>query len=162
MRVEALMTKDVKTCSPQETLNSAAQILWDESVGCVPVVDGNSQVVGIVTDRDLCMAAYLQGRSLRGIHVSSLVANNVVSCSPEDTIAAAENLMRDRTVRRLPVIDGGGHLVGLLSLNDIAREAARQRTNGKKGVGDAEVGETLSALCDAHFAKRAAATSSLE
>ena len=159
MQVEALMTKDVMTCSPQDTLNKAAQIFWDCCCGCVPVVDPNSQVVGMLTDRDVSMAAYIQGRALRDIQVSTAMSDNPLSCSSEDTIATAENLMRDKTVRRLPVIDNDGRLVGLLSLNDIAREAARQRRNGKKEVSDAEVGETLSALCEAHYAKRAVAVS---
>ena len=123
------MTKDVKTCRPQESLNTAAQIFWDCDCGCVPVVDDSRQVIGMLTDRDACMAAYTQGKLLREIPVSAAMNKSVHSCKPNDTIASAENLMKEKQIRRLPVIDNDGNIVGILSLNDVVE---RRHRNGRR------------------------------
>jgi len=148
MLVEHLMTRDVKTCGPQDTLSMVAQIFWNHDCGCVPVVDQNSRVVGMVTDRDICLAAYWQGRSLRELQVCNVTHNRVCSCKPRDTIATAEKLMKARKVRRLPVIDDDGRLVGLLSIKDIVQEAARERTSRQREISDTEVVATVAAICE--------------
>ncbi len=74
-------------------------------------------------------------------------------CKPDDTLATAENLMREKKIRRLPATDDGGRLLGIFAINDIAQEAARDRTSKKKEVSDAEVGETVAAVCEARFAR---------
>lgn len=150
MSVEQLMTKDVRVCRPEESLNDAAKIMWESDCGCVPVVSGDDErkLVGVITDRDICMAAYTQGKRLEDLPVDRAMAREVLTCSPADAIAAAERMMRKACVRRLPVVDESGHLLGIVSLADIAREAARERETRKKEVTDAEVGETLSAICE--------------
>jgi CBS domain-containing protein len=150
MNVEQLMTKDVRTCRPEESLNEAARIMWEMDVGCVPVIaaDGTGRVLGIVTDRDICMAAYTQGRPLFEIPVSEAMSKSVVACLPDETIAKAAERMRERHVRRLPVIDDAEQLLGLISLTDIAREAAQERRKKTKAVSDADIGKTLAAICE--------------
>jgi CBS domain-containing protein len=147
MNVGQLMTQNVRACHPDDTLNTAAQIMWDNDCGCVPVVDADRRVVGMLTDRDICMAAYTQGGSLRMLRVSSAMSEKVYSCKPEDTLAAAEELMREKMIRRLPVTDAQGHLVGIISLNDVAREAEGERARPRKDVTADEVGLTLAAIC---------------
>jgi CBS domain-containing protein len=150
MKVEQLMTRTVKACSPDDTLNRAAQLMWEGDCGCLPVVstDGDGRVIGVITDRDICMAAYTQGRRLSEIPVASAMAREVIACRPSDGVSQAEALMRDHQVRRLPVVDGAGRLVGILSLNDIAREAQREATGaGRKEVTQADVAETLAQVC---------------
>jgi CBS domain-containing protein len=112
----------LKFCATHNTLNTAAQNMWDNDIGCVPVVDKDRRVVGMLTDRDVCMAAYIQGAPLTGLLVTSAMSKQVFSCAPDDDIAAAEKLMREKQVRRLAVIDAQGRLAGIISLNDIARE----------------------------------------
>ena len=85
----------------------------------------------MITDRDVCMAAYTQGRELSWILVASAMSRAVHACAPSDSIAVAEELMRMHQVRRLPVVLGG-RLVGMLTLNDVARAAA-SRHRGKSG-----------------------------
>ena len=80
----------------------------------------------MLTDRDICMAAYTQGRPLGEMQVSSAMSRQLFSCRPEDSLAKAEEIMRTNRIRRLPVIDADRHLVGILSLDDIAREATRE------------------------------------
>ena len=147
MTIGEIMTRMVMTCSPDETLVRAADLMWNYDCGSVPVIDGDRRVVGFLTDRDICMAAYTQGKPLRDIRVCEAMANEVYSCMADDSIAEAEEIMRVRRVRRLPVIDLDGRLLGLVSLNDIAREAVREQSRRKKDVTPSEVGTTLAAIC---------------
>jgi CBS domain-containing protein len=144
VKVEQLMTKDVRACRPSQPLNCAAQILWEYDCGIVPVVDeeGLDKVVGTLTDRDICIAAYTQGRNLSESRVDSAMARKVYSCTPSATLEDAMQTMREAQVRRLPVVDEAGHLLGMISLADIAREAKAHA--GSSAL--AAVGETFAAV----------------
>lgn len=130
MKIEQIMNRDVKTCRPQDSLNRAAQIMWENACGAVPVVDESSRPVGFLTDRDICMAAYTKGKPLQALSVETAMAQRVVCCKAEDDLNFAAQLMRENGVRRLPVTGEGGLLVGLLSLDDLAHEAARTLRGG--------------------------------
>ena len=123
MTVADLMTRDVRTCRIGDTLNQAVQGMWEDRRGAVPVLDDGRRVVGIVTDRDACMAAYTQGARMSDIPASVAMSNKVFSCLPTSSVEEAENVMMTHDVRRLVVVDQNGQLVGLLSLDDIAAEA---------------------------------------
>lgn len=125
MDVAQLMTRQVRWCLPNESLNDAAQAMWEGDFGCVPVLNGDGTLVGILTDRDVAMAAYIKGKCLNDIAISEVMSRNVHSCHANDAIASAEGKMRGFQVRRLPVTDALGNLVGILSLHDIASAAAR-------------------------------------
>jgi CBS domain-containing protein len=125
MQVDQIVNREMKICHPQDSLNKAAQIIWENSCGGVPVVDEQSRPVGFLTDRDICMAAYTQGKLLKALRVEGAMAKRVVSCKAEDDLSSAASAMRRNGVRRLPVTDKHGKLVGLLSLEDLAYEAAR-------------------------------------
>lgn len=146
MKVEQLMSRDVKTTTVDTSLAEAARIMWECDCGCVPIVDGERHVVGMVTDRDICMAAYLSGRPIRELPVGASMARNVLTCRAQDSVADARNVMREAQLRRLPVIDQDSRLVGILSINDIAREAERAREERRPNVTFGEVGLTLSAV----------------
>lgn len=147
MNVTELMSTAVQCCHPNDSLQRAAQIMWDNDCGCVPIVDDANRVVGIVTDRDACMAVLTQGKLLSDIGVMSAAAKTIVSVNENDSVEHAEALMRDNQVRRLPVLDEAGRLSGLLSLNDIARHAHRtgRRSNGLSGD---TIAQTLAAICE--------------
>ena len=148
MKVRELMSTDVKSCPEYSTLNTAAQIMWDNDIGCLPVVDGEGRIIGMLTDRDICMSAYLEGVPLTGAGVTQAMSKRVISCRPEDEIAVAERLMRENQVHRLPVLDPEGRVVGVISLNDIAREAAREaQSKAAREVTDAEIAQALAAVC---------------
>jgi len=121
MNVGEVMTRNVKTCSITSSLNEAARVMWENDCGAVPVVDDAGKLVAIITDRDICIAAYTRGRTLWRISVSDTVSNRLVAVRPEDSLHRAEQLMRDAQVRRLPVIDGEGRPIGILSITDLAR-----------------------------------------
>jgi CBS domain-containing protein len=121
--VNELMTAAVHRCHPEDPLSKAAQLMWDNDCGCVVVVDHLDDVVGIVTDRDICMAAYTQGKSLGEIPISTACSTNVVTCSAGDSIETVQRLMIENQIRRLPVVERDGHIVGLVSLSDLAQHA---------------------------------------
>ncbi|MEY4579466.1 MAG: hypothetical protein RL701_4169 [Pseudomonadota bacterium] len=120
MKIEQVMTKNVFSCYLDDSLNAAVQIMWEHDCGCVPVVDYLSRVVGIVTDRDACMAAYTQGRPLAEILVSEICTRNVEGCRLGESVSVAEQKMAKAQVRRLVVTDAEDHLVGIVSLSDLA------------------------------------------
>ena len=145
MNVERLMKTDVNACRPDDTGNCAARIMWERDCGFVPIVDENERVLAVVTDRDLCMAAYTQGKPLQEISLHSVMSKEIFSCRPDEDLSQAEILMRKRQVRRLPVTDAEGRLKGILSLSDITREAAKEAKSHprKVEVSYSEVAETL-------------------
>jgi CBS domain-containing protein len=148
MKVSQIMKHAVRCCDPNDSLEIAARLMWENDCGCVPVRDSDGRVIGMITDRDVCMAALFQGGTLRSLKVSSAMAKQVLTCGLDDTIATAEAIMREHQVRRLPVVDGDGHLAGIISLNDIALEAGHEAgRRRKKEVSFAEVGETLQGVC---------------
>ncbi len=144
--VSELMTENVQCVRSNELLNVAAKIMWERDCGIVPVLDQASErVLGVITDRDICMAAWSRDCPPSALLVSSAMSRDLHYCSPADDIHSAEALMRSRQVRRLPVLDSAKRLVGILSLADIARDARASRR-----VADtrpAEVALTLSEIC---------------
>lgn len=132
--VDAIMTSEPVTCSPGDDLGRAAQIMWDHDTGLVPIVDGEGKVVGLLTDRDVCMAAHLRGEPLRHVRVDSAMSKCVHACRPDDTIAHALEVMRRERVRRLPVLAAGGNLLGVVTLGDVARRIDPRSTAGAEVV----------------------------
>ncbi|NUP12720.1 MAG: CBS domain-containing protein [Polyangiaceae bacterium] len=123
MRVLDKMRHVVATCGPEDSLSDAARIMWDQDLGCLPVVDESHHVVALITDRDICMAAYTRGATLKDIQVASAMSDDVVTCKREDSLHHVERLMAKAQVRRIPVVDRNDRLVGIISLADIATDA---------------------------------------
>ncbi len=121
MKAEDWMIRDVQTCRPETSMNDAAQLLWERDCGALPVVETEGKVVGMITDRDMCMAAYLQGKSLKELRVGDSMTRTVFSCQAADPIEEVIRRMSDEQVRRVPVLDARGKLVGILALNDLVR-----------------------------------------
>ena len=148
MKVKDLMTTNVKSCREYSTLNSTAQMMWDHDIGCVPIVDHDNRVIGMLTDRDVSMSAYLQGGPLTAASVTSAMSKELFSCHPDDDLASAERLMRDKQIHRAPVVDADGRLTGIVSLNDIVREAAQESERKRpREVSDVEVISTIASVC---------------
>jgi CBS-domain-containing membrane protein len=102
----------------------------------------------MLTDRDICMAAYTQGRPLEAIAVSSAMSQRVCSCRRTDALRVALNVLRANQLRRLPVVDAEEHLVGMLSLADVAREAGREHGRETVEVKDDHIAQTLEAISE--------------
>ncbi|HEX2692262.1 MAG TPA: CBS domain-containing protein [Kofleriaceae bacterium] len=145
MTVEELMTKSPTNISNYDTLDRAAQKLWDNDCGVLPVVGGDGRLVGIITDRDICMSAWSRGQLLSTIHVDEAMSKQVFSVTPDQDVDAALQLMADNQVRRLPVVDAEGKPIGILSLSDLACEATR--TGSKLTDGIHRAIHTIAAIC---------------
>jgi CBS domain-containing protein len=123
MNANDLMTRGPRSVRTTDRLDAAARVLWEQDCGIVPVVDAANVLVGVVTDRDLCMASYTQGRPLDEIAVVGPMARQLRTCRPDDSIATVLSAMQQAQVHRLPVVDARGVLLGIVSINDIVRVA---------------------------------------
>ena len=147
MQVKDLMTTSPGVCTLDDTANQAARIMWERDCGAVPVVDRDGRVAGIITDRDICMAAYFQGEPLAQIRIFDVMSRELWTCRPEDGVASAERAMQHHQVRRLPVVTDGKMLVGILSLSDLAHGVPRPAA-GRPTVESQELLQVLSAISE--------------
>lgn len=147
MKVKTIMVADPACCAPGDALAAAARVMWDRDCGVVPVLDPVSDhLVGVITDRDVCMAALSTGRTLHDMRVRDVMTPDPACCGPDDNLREVHGLMRDGQVRRIPVVDDEGALVGVVSLSDLAVEAFGGRgPAATKRQRDA--GRTLAAIC---------------
>ena len=134
MQVQDVMSSPVLCCSTDATLDVAARLMWEGDCGAIPVVDSAGRLAGIVTDRDICMACYTQGKAPRDIAVQSVMAEDVVTCRPEDSLEMVERSLGQHQIRRAPVVDDTSRPVGVVSLNNLARHAATVDDDMDHGV----------------------------
>lgn len=145
-----LMSQPVAFCYTSDNLEQAARLMWETDCGALPIIDLTGRPVAMLTDRDICMAAYTQGKPLRELDVSTAMSKSLQTCSMDDTLEDAEQLMVQHQIRRLPVLDRDGQLLGILSLNDLARAANQQHPaapDGSYEVSLATAAKTLAAVC---------------
>jgi CBS domain-containing protein len=130
MRIKQVMTKDPRCCVPSDSAQRAASIMRDEHAGIVPVIDNEQsrKVTGVVTDRDLCMNVVAEGRDPRTVLVAQCMTTTVVTCAPNDSVEKATELMRENQIRRIPVVNGQGELLGIVALADVVERAEIKTT----------------------------------
>lgn len=126
MKVQDLMTRSTATCLAQDTLHAAARTMWERDCGSLPIVDNERRPLAMITDRDVCMAAFTTGKPLHELQVANAMSKQLVSCRAQEDVGAAAARMAKHGVRRLPVLDTAGMLVGMLSINDLAVAAAKE------------------------------------
>lgn len=153
MRVQEIMVTDVKTCRPETNLAEATRIMWANDVGALPVVDGNNEVLGLITDRDIAIAVGTRNRAPGELTAFEVKPNprELYTCPPESDLPEALRIMRAQGVRRLPVVNSG-KLRGFISLDDIALTVGRPG-----GVASADLADTLKAICERRKARQSAA-----
>lgn len=125
MRVDEIMSTPVLTCHAQDMLNIAARTMWEADCGAIAVVNDEGKLTGMVTDRDICMAGMMQNQPLSEIPVHVAMARHVHAVQPMQPVEDVERLMAVHQIRRIPVVGSDGKPIGLVSINDLAREAAR-------------------------------------
>lgn len=155
MKVRDLMTTDVKSCTPDTNLATAAALMQKADCGVLPVVADT--LLGVITDRDICLAASKKETSVLRTKVSDVISGEVYTCTTDDKVKDALKIMREKKVRRLPVVNEEGELKGILSLNDILIHT--HQAKGKKGrkPGYKDVARTFEVVC-APLAKTATAS----
>lgn len=121
--VKDVCTRAVKACGPDDTLAEAAARMSAFDCGVIPVVDDARKLLGLVTDRDICMAVATRDQRASQLRVREVMAGDLALCGPDDALAAALARMARARVRRLPVVDDAGVLVGVLSIADVVRRA---------------------------------------
>lgn len=135
--------KPAKSCRSRDKLSVPARMMWELDFGAVPVVDDSGRVIGVVTDRDIAMASYRRKRPLYTISVASTMSQRVAVASPTDSLETILRLMRQRQVRRIPIVEAG-RLVGLVSLADIAQYL--QAAAPMHPVATRELADTVAAI----------------
>lgn len=159
MTIESMMSRDVQSCRPDHTLDYAAAQMWEHDCGSLPVVvadngSNDRRVIGMLTDRDVCMAALFKGRPLHELKVADAMSRDIRVSKLDDRPEDVELLMRELKIRRVPVTDDAGALVGIVSLADFARAARDQASvREDEGVSQQEVGHTLAAICEPGHAR---------
>ena len=147
MKVSEVMTPTVQTCMPETSLATAAMMMWESDCGALPVVNVSDTVVGMITDRDICMAAAIKHRDPSTIAVAEVISGKAYTCTSDDDVRLALKTMKEKRVRRLPLIDAEGRLQGILSMNDAVLQAKENGTK-KAGISYADVIKTYKALCE--------------
>jgi CBS domain-containing protein len=157
MKVQDVMTSEVKSCRPETNLAEAAAMMLDYDCGALPVVNNENKVVGMITDRDLAIAAATKARLASEIPVSEVISRKVCSATLDEDIHTALKTMRHEKIRRLPIVNRDGTLQGILSLNDIALRAEEEKGRHNPELTYEDAMSTVKAICEHRPASRAAA-----
>ncbi|MDX6694132.1 MAG: hypothetical protein QOF02_1735 [Blastocatellia bacterium] len=146
MKVREIMTGAVGSCGMETNLAAAARIMWERDCGSVPVLDNEGHVIGMITDRDICMALTTRNRLASDVTVGDVISGAVKTCAPEDAVVDALKAMRGEQLRRLPVVDSEGELVGIISINDVILNSKQGKSKKGAHVSHGEVMDALKSL----------------
>ena len=147
MKVKEIMTRQPKVCELNASLADAAKTMWDNDCGVLPVLKDGKEIVGLITDRDICMAVGMRDGNPSGISVEEVITGTVYSVVPEDDVQQALEIMQEHKVRRLPVVSPDGELKGMLSMNDVVLKAEEARDTQAPELAYADVVNTYKAIC---------------
>ena len=158
MKVKEVMTPNAKAIWLTESLADAAKLMWENDCGVLPVIKDGRKVVGMITDRDICMATAMQDRNPSGISIEEVMTGEVFAVQTEDNIDQVLQTMQEHQVRRLPVVNSEGELEGLVSMNDVVLQAKATNGKARDGIGYGEVVKTYQAICEHRVPAAASAT----
>ena len=128
MKAREIMTRDPRTVTPDTRLPEVARLMQSEDVGVIPVVDGDARnLVGVVTDRDIALRVVGEGRDPNGTTVRDVMSNGVHTCSEEDSVDDVMEMMGREQVRRIPIVDERGTLVGIVAQADVVLQAGSDK-----------------------------------
>jgi CBS domain-containing protein len=148
MKVQDVMTSEVKSCRPETNLAETAAIMLENDCGAVPVVNNENKVVGIITDRDIAIAVATKSRLASEIPVSEVISRKVHSATLDEDLHTALKLMRHEKIRRLPVVNRDGMLLGILSLNDILLRSEEEKGRHHPELTYEDAMSTMKAICE--------------
>lgn len=151
MNVDELMNPNIESCSPEANVAEAASIMWHYDCGAIPVVNDDNKVVGVITDRDICIAIGSGKRLATEIKVKDVITGGVHSCYADDDIHHALKIMKHYRVRRLPVVDIQGRLEGLLTITDVILHTQTKETKEPQEVTCMQVTNVLKSISVPRF-----------
>lgn len=155
MTINDLVQSPAITCHVNDTLERAARLMWEFDVGAIVVVREDGKATGVITDRDICMAAFTQGRSLADALVHTAMSGHLVVAHPDQRLEDIEQAMSAAQLRRIPVVDSDGHPIGMITLNDLALAAVHPDSTLVQGR--ARVANVLAAIARPRLPGRVAA-----
>ena len=128
-----VMTRNPACCEPGDPISRAAGLMKREDVGSVPIVDSqeDKKLIGIVTDRDIVVKVLADGADVSRATVRDAMTPNPATCAEHDDVQKAIQLMSDRQVRRMPIVDREGRLCGIIAQADVATRMHRDQTTGE-------------------------------
>ena len=143
MKVKEIMTQSAVCCRPETNVGRAVELLWERNVGMLPVVDHSGKLIGVVTDRDLCIALGTRNRLPGDLTVGEIAIPRVFTCKPDDDVHEALSLMSAKQVRRLPVVNKEGVPQGILSMDDLVLHSEIGKLRGACDLSSEEVTQSL-------------------
>ena len=160
MKVKDIMTSNVKAIWLTESLADAAKLMWQNDCGVLPIIKDGRKVIGMITDRDICMATAMRDTNPSCVSVEEVMTGRVYSVNPEDDVSQALQAMQEHKIRRLPVVNPEGELEGMLSINDIVLNANNADGAASDSLNYGDVVKTYQAICQhpAEASSAAAAT----
>jgi CBS domain-containing protein len=152
MKVEGIMVKTVASCNADMNLGEAVEVMWNRDCGILPIVNAESKVTGVITDRDIAVALGTRNRLPGEITVKEVASSDLYCCKPEDEVHLALHTMASAKVRRLPVVNKAGKLEGILSMDDVVAHA--EMANQGSDVSADKVVDTLKEVYSAYLLER--------
>jgi CBS domain-containing protein len=146
VKIQEVMTSDVQFCGPDTNLASTAKLMWDTDCGVLPVLNAEGRMLGMITDRDICMACATKNRAPSELTVRDAISGKTYSCKTSDDVHTAMDVMKREQVRRLPVVDEKGVLRGLISMNDLILLAEETKGGKTPPVSCEDVARTLKGI----------------
>ena len=140
MKINDCMCKDVCFVKPDCTVYDAARIMCENHIGCIPICDDQRCVVGILTDRDLLLRTVACDKDTKSTSVSDIMTTNVCTCNSNEDVCDAEQKMSQNQIRRLPVVDDQGGVIGILTMGNLAQQ--------DKKIGEQQVCNTIENICN--------------
>ena len=147
MKVNEVMTPDVKAIWLTESLMDAAKLMWENDCGVLPVIKDGRKVIGMITDRDICMAVAMRDTNPSRVSVEEVMSGQVYAVDPEDNVSQALQTMQDHKIRRLPVLNHEGELVGMLSMNDVVLHTTTSKDAPAGAIKYVDVVKTYQSIC---------------
>jgi CBS domain-containing protein len=147
MKVKEVMTPHAKAIWLTESLVDAAKLMWENDCGVLPVIKDGQKVIGMVTDRDICMAVAMRDTNPSGVSVEEVMTGQVYAIKAEDDVDQALQVMQEHKIRRLPVVNSEGELEGMLSMNDLVLNAKKSNRTTPDAINYEDVVKTYQAIC---------------
>ena len=146
MNVQAVMNRNVQCAGTGATAADVAWIMERTDCGSVPIVDRENKLIGMVTDRDICLAMARRPVPASAVAITEIMSKEVYACSADEEVSAALQTMQNKRVRRLPVIDAEKRPIGILSMDDVVLHAEARKAPQKANVAYRDAIETLQGI----------------